>query len=239
MDAGLRRTKNAIGLTRTLVVRAAIALIDDKGLDRFSTRELARRLGVYPAAIYWHVGGDREELFSEISAEITVHLMSPVEAFSDWRDTIRTVFRRYRSAVHRHPNVAPLLGAQMRSNGAANAAWVEVLLNALREAGYEGVSQVDAFNALIGGLSGYVTMELAPGPTRDIEGWSQRFNAALDEVSAEDFPLTVQMLPQMRDKAFVLRCKNGSQSPLDGGFELLLDALIGGLERGSGKPAGS
>ena len=71
----------AIGLTRERIVEEAIALIDDEGLTGFSVRALARRLQVYPTALYWHVGGAKADLFerrraiyssSSISAAVAV-----------------------------------------------------------------------------------------------------------------------------------------------------------------------
>lgn len=54
----------------------------------------------------------------------------------------------------------------------------------------------------------------------------------MDALNAERFPLTGRMLPQMRNRAFVLRCRNGSEAPFDGGFNHLLESLIAGLEAG-------
>ena len=41
-------------LDRERIVDAAMALLDEVGLDAFSTRALAARLGVRQPALYWH-----------------------------------------------------------------------------------------------------------------------------------------------------------------------------------------
>ncbi len=46
-------------LTRDQVVAAALACLDRHGIEHFSLREVARDLGVYPTAVYWHVPGGR------------------------------------------------------------------------------------------------------------------------------------------------------------------------------------
>jgi AcrR family transcriptional regulator len=222
-----------IGLTKAQIIDKAIELIDEKGFAAFSLRDLSRALKVYPSAIYWHIGGDKEQLFAEISARITAHLMSPDDACADWRDTLRLMFHRYRDTVHKHPNVAPLLGAQMRSNGMPNAQMVELTLLALEQAGYCGIGLVDAFNAVVGGFAGFVTMELASGPVGGVDSWVQNFKAQLDGLDAQAFPAMARSLELMRNKSFVLRWQNGSDVPLDGGFSCLVESLISGLEQRS------
>lgn len=224
------------GLTRDAIVSAAIALIDAEGLGNFSVRALARQLGVYPAAIYWHIGGAKDDLFSEITATITAGLIRPDEVPDDWRDTLRLVFHRYRAAARKHPDIANLIGAQIKSNGPPHAGLVEVLITALRRAGYDGETLVDAFNALIGGLFGYVTMELAPPPQRDVAAWETSFESRLSALDPARFPETAAYLPLMRNRAFALRWKNGVEVPLAGGYDALIENLIAGLAANAPKP---
>src|SRR2546421_11815700 len=51
------------GLTRDRLVEAALALINEEGLDGLSMRALADRLDVKAASLYWHVR-DRRELLA-------------------------------------------------------------------------------------------------------------------------------------------------------------------------------
>ncbi|WP_448955547.1 TetR/AcrR family transcriptional regulator [Labrys neptuniae] len=221
----------AIGLTRERIVEAAIALIDEEGLAGFSVRALARRLNVYPAALYWHVGGDKTDLLAEISGALIAGLMSPTDLPDDWRDTIRRLFRRFRASVHEHPHAAPLLGPHIRSNGAPNAPWVEIILKALTQAGFEGQALIDAFNAVVGALEGYITMELAADGASEGSEWVQAFDRGLDGLDAASFPLVKQYLPRMYNRAFVMRWKSGDVAPLDEGYDFLIETLILGLER--------
>lgn len=226
---GLRGRAATVGLDKAQIVNAAIEQIDQRGLAAFSMRELARTLGVSPAVIYWHVGGRQEDLFAEVSAVITAALTDEFEPEQSWQERLRSVFRRYRYLVHQHPKVAPLLGAQMKSNGVANLVWVETVLAALAEAGFEGEGLRDAFNVLIGGLSGFVTMELAPPPADDSSGWQQTFADRVASIDAEHFPHTHAVLPLITNRIFVLRWQNGADVSYDSSFEMLLDIIIDGL----------
>ncbi|WP_343501520.1 TetR/AcrR family transcriptional regulator [Alloyangia pacifica] len=227
----------AIGLTRAQIVEAAIAQIDARGLSAFSLRELARGLGVSPAVIYWHVGGAKEDLFAAIAATITGGLVAAQDPGAPWTERLRQVFHAYRAAVHRHPNISPLLGAQMKSNGNSSLEWIETVLRALADGGFHGSDLRDAFNALIGGLCGFVTMELAPGPASEDDAWERRVAERLAAVDAETYPLTHAALPQLANRIFVLRWQNGAQVCYDQSFSALLELLIDGLARRASRPA--
>ena len=58
-----------MALHREDVIRAAVDLLDEVGLDRLTTRALTTRLGVQPGALYWHVRS-KSELLSAIADEI-------------------------------------------------------------------------------------------------------------------------------------------------------------------------
>lgn len=48
------------GLNHDAIIDAAVKLIEEKGYDNFSLRELAGRLGVQPASLYNHISGIKE-----------------------------------------------------------------------------------------------------------------------------------------------------------------------------------
>lgn len=76
MDSDLNSVKTALpeerayhhGALRTALLTAAEALIEERGLDRFSLRETARRAGVSPAAPAHHFG-DARGLLTAIATE--------------------------------------------------------------------------------------------------------------------------------------------------------------------------
>lgn len=220
----------AIGLTRERIVEEAIALIDDDGLQGFSIRALARRLNVYPSALYWHIGGAKADLFAEISGTLMAGLMTPADKPDDWKDTIRILFHRFRANVHAHPRAAPLLGPHIRSNGAPNAPWVEATLQALSVAGFSGEGLVNAFNAVVGALEGYITIELAADGGEQGSEWVTTFDRELEALDADHYPLVTALLPLMYNRAFVMRWKSGTEAPLDSGYDFLLETLLRGLE---------
>lgn len=71
-----------MALTRTAVVDAAMALLDEYGLESLSMRRLATALEVQPGALYWHVRS-KQDLLSSIAERIVAEVADDVEAPSE------------------------------------------------------------------------------------------------------------------------------------------------------------
>src|SRR5436190_22504331 len=106
--------KEDSALSREKIVDVALSLIAEKGLDDFSLRDVARTLGVYPTAIYWHIK-DKNALLGEVCTLVSSKVVPP-RGKSSWQDWLRAHFRQYRKVMKQHPNLAQLLGARMLSN---------------------------------------------------------------------------------------------------------------------------
>jgi TetR/AcrR family transcriptional regulator, tetracycline repressor protein len=225
-----RPLSESVGLSRERIVRAALRLIDESGLESFSVREVARLLGVYPTALYWHIAGGRNALLAEVASTTLGDVAPPFAAGDDWTDWIRTLFHQCRDSLRRHPNVAPLLGAQLVSNAGVDPALVERALSALTEAGFRGERLVDAYNAVIAAMLGYVTLELSPVPVDDPYGWGKEFEHKIRNLSSSEYPNLVANLDKLANRAFVVRWQSGMDVPLPGGFNLYVEALIVGLQ---------
>ena len=227
-----RKTKRARGpadgaLNKSGIVAAALALIDAQGVAGFSMRDVARRLRVYPTALYWHVPG-RNALLAEVVAHALRDIVPSTDP-ADWHEWLRGLFRRYRAAVHEHPNIAPLIGAQLVSNEGVDARMIDGILSALTHAGYRGRGIVDAYNVVIATMCGFVTMELAPLPAEDPKGWAAALEARVRAIGSLDYPMLARHLPGMANRAFIVRWQNGVEVPLDRSFEAFIDSVIRGL----------
>ena len=53
-------------LDRDVIVKTALQLLDEVGIDGLSTRRLASELGIKSASLYWHLK-DKDELLNEMS----------------------------------------------------------------------------------------------------------------------------------------------------------------------------
>jgi TetR/AcrR family tetracycline transcriptional repressor len=216
-------------LSKDSVVVAALSLIDRDGLNGFSMRALADALGVYPTAIYWHVE-DKNALLAEVVAHALKDSV-PRPGPADWRLWLKEFFRRYRAAVQRHPNVAPLIGAQLVSNAGVGPATIELILSVLAAAGFRDDHLVHAYNAVIAVQVGFVTLEMAPAPPDNLEAWTVHMQASLRGVDPGQYPMLAENLSRMENRAFIVRWQNGTEVPLDDSFELFIDIAVRGLEQ--------
>ncbi|MBU2959948.1 hypothetical protein KO516_03725 [Citreicella sp. C3M06] len=55
---------------------------------------------------------------------------------------------------------------------------------------------------LIGGVFGFITMELAPHGRPGSTNWGPAFDSALDALPPEQFPECVRAMPQMKNRTF-------------------------------------
>lgn len=88
-------------LSRERVLRAAVALADDAGIDAVSMRRLAQELGVVPMALYKHVAS-KEELLDGM-VDVVVGEIDPPVPSADWQTAVRQRILSARRALRRHP----------------------------------------------------------------------------------------------------------------------------------------
>jgi TetR/AcrR family tetracycline transcriptional repressor len=128
-------------LDQRQVVHAALALLDDVGLDELTMRALADRLGVKAASLYRHIR-DKDELLAllgdEISSEIPL-----VRPSGSWQEQIVDMAWNVRRGLLAHRDAARLL-ASTRPVGPRRLRHIESVLRVLRSA---GLSRRDAARA--------------------------------------------------------------------------------------------
>ncbi|MQY29244.1 TetR/AcrR family transcriptional regulator [Nocardia aurantia] len=110
--AGKAERPRRTPLNRERVLRAAVALADETGLDGVSMRRLAQHLGVVPMALYKHVA-DKEELLDGMVDLVVTEFTAP-PADSDWRDGVRQYVLSARRTVLRHPWARPAIETRTR-----------------------------------------------------------------------------------------------------------------------------
>jgi TetR/AcrR family transcriptional regulator, tetracycline repressor protein len=210
------------------VVRAALALLDEGGLNGFTMRALARRLGTYPATIYWHVG-NRTEVLSVVSAlvldQVIAELPDPMS--TPWDEWLIETARAYRRAMQLHPALAAW-GVTHFEARVSVPDFVERVVSVLARAGFRGPELVGAYNAYVGSLIGWVGLELiADDP--ELGSDPERLEASVHELSADAYPTVVANLEHLADRAIAFRWHGGVSNPLDDAFEFALATWIDGL----------
>src|SRR5215831_2959266 len=96
-------------LTRQRIVRAALGIMDEEGLQAVTMRRIGRALGVEAMSLYNHVR-DKEEILDSICEEVLSEFQVPDAG--DWREAIRAGAGEYRRLLLAHPRVITLMTAR-------------------------------------------------------------------------------------------------------------------------------
>ena len=107
MAASLNRVPR---LDRDQVVRAALRLLDEAGLDGLTLRRLAAELDVKAPALYWHFA-DKQDLLDHMAHVMTqpwMHAISTTAADRRWEGWLTEVARAYRTLLLSHRDGARL-----------------------------------------------------------------------------------------------------------------------------------
>ena len=192
-------------LSRRGIAEAALALVDEEGIEALSTRRLARRLGVEGPSLYNHVAS-RDDLLDEITALIDEDIDVATLEASDSRTAIADLARSYRRAYARHPQmIATIVRRPVRTHAALSG--YDRLFKLLLDDGWDGATA----SAIVAAID-YLVLGSA------IETFAAGFDRAPDEY-AVDYP----------SLAAALRSADRIEID-DRGFELGLEALLARLD---------
>ncbi|MFI7445557.1 TetR/AcrR family transcriptional regulator C-terminal domain-containing protein [Nonomuraea indica] len=214
-------------LSRAEVVEVALRYVDEHGLDALTMRALATQMGVYPTALYWHMG-DKAQLVAAVSAKVLEDIVLPSGHDMRWDDWLSTVALSCRDAMRRHPNLAPVIGSQLAVTTTA-LPLVERVIDVLERAGFTGQTLIEVYNTVIGFVLGWVTLELSQGPAEGNDEWQQEYEAQLRSANPTAYPALTRNLDLLANNAFLVRWDSGRDRPMDLSFETALDVLIRGL----------
>ncbi|NRO94391.1 TetR family transcriptional regulator [Paraburkholderia sp. NMBU_R16] len=217
------------GLSKERIIAAAIEQIDRNGLMGFSLRDVARSLGVYPSAVYWHVA-TRDDLLASV-VEATMADVAPEPGKTSWQDWLRELFSRCREVIRRHPNVAQLLGGHLVANASLNPGMIDRILTVLVAAGFKDDQIVDMYNVVIATMVGFSTLEFASMPTDDPARWAAQLQEKVSSIPALEFPTLARYLPAMANRSFIVRWQNGTDAAMDSSFSAYVETAIAGMER--------
>jgi AcrR family transcriptional regulator len=200
-------------LSRALIVRTALRVMDQEGLDAVTMRRVGRELGVEAMSLYNHVR-DKEDLLDGVAeaalAEFRIELSS-----GDWVAQGRAAAHEWRTLLKAHPNVMALLVERKRPLSSPDALRpTEIALQILRRAGLSERETVYAFQAIGGYIFGFVMMEIgnvAPGRPGGPD-----VTTALGDLQAE-FPCFAALFPWL------------AACDMDTTFDFGLDLLLEGI----------
>ena len=211
-------------ISRSMILQAALTIIDRDGIDGLSMRRLSEVVGRDPTVLYRHVPSKAALLDGVV--EIVLGKVQVDTADPDWAGQLRAVARDFRRVAIEHPNVVALLVTRplatplgQRPPGMLRP--LEDVLALLTSAGFSGPDALHIYRVLFGYLHGHILTELQevierPEETDDV------LRLGLHRLAITEFP-------QVRGVASVLASYDGVVE-LDRGLDLLFVGLTATLK---------
>lgn len=213
-----RRTRGRPAVPLDRIVTTALQIVDDEGADTLSMRTLAQRLDSGTATLYRHFTG-RADLIAHVVDLLygSVELDAAKLTAMPWQEACKTAAYAMFDVLRQHPNVAPLLGADVLIGPNAMAAR-EGLIAILLDNGFPPALAARSYATLARYILGFAIQLTSHRDELDDEGLSEIFH----NLDPHQFPATVKVsdsLPVPLEDEFSF------------GLELIIDGLTQALAR--------
>ncbi len=202
-------------LSRERVLRAALDLADESGLDALTMRELGKRLGVEAMSLYNHVA-NKDDVLDGI-LDLVVSEIDLPSGDVDWRVAMRRRAASARAVFARHPWASALIDSR-ESSGPGRMYYFDWVIGTLRRSGFSVELAVHAFSAIDSYIYGFGRQQLnmAAG-----EGTAEESaEAILSAIPADEFPYLAEVITD-----FMLKVGYDEKVDFDFGLGLILDGL--------------
>jgi TetR/AcrR family tetracycline transcriptional repressor len=172
-------------IDRSNLLREAVALLDEAGLEGLTMRKLAERLGVQAPSLYNHVR-DKDELVALIADALSAEITVPASGMP-WRQAIEQIARGFRRVLLAHRDAA-LVFAMSPPAGPNRMRLIEHVLATVMEAGFAKENACKAAYAMHTFVMGFA-LEEGLGSARERNGLPAVADRSyMSSLPAERFP---------------------------------------------------
>jgi AcrR family transcriptional regulator len=205
-------------LSRERILRTAVALADEGGVESLSMRKIALELGVVPMALYKHVSNKDEMLDGMV--DVVVGEIDPPAKGADWKTAIRQRVLSARSALLRHPWASRVMESRTSPTPVV-LEYMDSMIGIFRVGGFSIDLTHHAMHAMGSRLLGF-TQELFD----DRADVDSELEAVVLRELAGKYPYIAEIVMAItHDEASVVG------QGCDDQFEFALDLMLDGLER--------
>ncbi|MDA8204002.1 MAG: TetR/AcrR family transcriptional regulator C-terminal domain-containing protein [Chloroflexi bacterium] len=201
-------------LSRDRVLRAAILLADEGGLESVSMRKLGQALRVEAMSLYKHVA-NKDDILDGV-ADLVMGDFEVPSGDVDWKTAIRRGAISAHQALLHHPWASSLIESRANA-GPARLRYLDAVIGVLSGAGFTMPMVMRAIMALDSHTYGFVLQELA-WPFDD-EHAPEVAAAFARGLPAGEFPNLLAMAEM------VSRAPGGVPAAFEFGLDLILDGL--------------
>jgi AcrR family transcriptional regulator len=210
-------------VTRERVLRTAVAIADQQGLEALSMRALGTALGVQAMSLYNHVA-NKDEILDGIVDVVVAEIEIP-SADEPWRTAMEKRATSAHAVLMRHPWACGLLMSRVNV-GPGMLRYIDATIACLRAAGFSLATADHAWNALDSYIYGFTLHKLQfPFEPRQYAAIAASY---LPSLSRDRYPAMHALTEAVANR------QHDGLHELGFGLTLLLD----GLERMRGAASG-
>ena len=210
-------------LSRALVLKQALALLDAEGLENLSMRVLAQRLGVSPMSLYNHVA-DKDALLDALHEAVLLDALPP-RGFrvTTWKYTAAVIARTLRHGLQAHPNALTLFATRpMRAPAMLRG--VDAFLGCLLDAGFTSHTAIYLLDSIGMFTVGHALAEFGASPVAAPERNGDDLFAELASLRKQKLQHLARVVADTRSHDYDAEFEVGLRALLDG-FELCLETM--------------
>jgi len=213
-----------IPLSKERILKTALDLADQEGLDSLTMRQLAQCLGVEAMSLYKHVA-NKDALLDEM-VESVVAEMGMADPAAEWKAALLERARTLRRVLNQHPWAAQLIESRS-SIGPQRLRYNDRMIGILRTAGFSIELAFHAMIALTSYVYGFAILE---------EGNRRKARPkAVDNLQAviapADYPFIFEMIKfAYSNKSAEAAAGQTQASPQFADFEFGLKHLVAGFD---------
>jgi AcrR family transcriptional regulator len=206
-----------IPLSRERILRAALELADESGIESLTMRKLGQTLGFEAMSLYNHVA-NKDDVLDGI-LELVLGETHPPAPEGEWDAAIRESAISVYDALRRHPWACALLMSPEHVL-ATRLEHMDVLLRRLRDAGFSPTTVYHAYHALDAHIFGFSLWAASHTfKAEDLPGLAASF---LLKFPLDDYPALKEHFDQ--------HVAGGPHHDVSA-FEFSLDVILDGLRR--------
>jgi AcrR family transcriptional regulator len=210
-------TEPRLPLSRDRILRAALELVDQGGIESLTMRKLGQALGFEAMSLYNHVA-NKDDVLDGI-LDLVLGESEPPSPAGDWDAAIRTSAISVHEALRRHPWSCTLLMAPARIRP-ARLRYMDLLLGRLREAGFSAETTYHAYHVLNGHIFGFSLWEASHTYTaEEVSNFEAKFAKT---ITSDAYPYLHEHAQQ--------HFSDGAHHEVSA-FELGLDLIVDGLKK--------
>jgi AcrR family transcriptional regulator len=209
-------------LNRERVLRAAVKLADDDGIESLTMRELGLRLGVEAMSLYNHVA-NKDDILDGMVDLVVGEIDLPSDTV-DWKDAMRRRAVSAQAVFSRHPWASALIDSR-ESSGLERLRYFEWVIGTLRRAGFSVELAARAFSVLDSYIYGFGRQQLNMSAGSGVEP-EEMAEAFLRAIPADEYPYLREMVVE-----YAMNSGHDESADFEFGLGLILDGLQRLLDR--------